>query len=147
MNFLYLNEQRNYELRRGTDPCKNNAFSGSGAGDSGGFSANQSKLRRHDKHSYLVRHIWLQPIDLTNSAMLKLTWTVINQCRRQPYFLYQTFIWNRVLARCMSWLISFAWASSSCKERKRVLQNEKFFLPAAGFELTAPGFGGQRRNH
>ena len=28
----------------GTDPCKNNAFAGSGAGNSGGFSAIQSKL-------------------------------------------------------------------------------------------------------
>ena len=27
-------------------------------------------------------------------------------------------IWNRVLARCISWLISFAWAYSSCEERE-----------------------------
>ena len=27
------------------------------------------------------------------------------------------------------------------------LQNEKFFLSTAGFELTTPRFGGQRRNH
>ena len=44
VHFLYLNEQRKYELRKGTDPCKNSAFAGSGAGDSDGFSANQSKL-------------------------------------------------------------------------------------------------------
>ena len=40
----------------------------------------------------------------------------------------------------MSRLISFALASSSCKERKRDLQNEKFFLPIAGLELTTFGF-------
>ena len=33
-------------------PCKNNAFAGSQRGDSGGFSANQSKLWRHGEHSY-----------------------------------------------------------------------------------------------
>ena len=36
-----------------TDPCKNNAFAGSEPGDSGGFSANQSKPWRHGEHSYL----------------------------------------------------------------------------------------------
>ena len=70
---------------------------------------------------------------------------MINHCRRQPYFLYRTFIWIRVLAWCMSRLISFARASSSCKEQD--LQNEKLFLPTAGFKLTTPGFWGQRRNH
>ena len=34
------------------DPCKNNAFDGSEQGDSGGFSANQSKPWRHGEHSY-----------------------------------------------------------------------------------------------
>ena len=43
---------------------------------------------------------------------------------------------------CMSWLISFAWISSSCKERKRDLQNEKFFLPTARLEVTTFGFRG-----
>ena len=38
--------------------------------------------------------------------------------------LYRTFIQYRVLARCMSWLILFAWASSSCKEPKRELQSK-----------------------
>ena len=33
-------------------PLKNNAFAGSQRGDSGGFSANQSKLWRHGEHSY-----------------------------------------------------------------------------------------------
>ena len=46
----------------------------------------------------------------------------------------------------MTWLISFAWASSSCKERKRDLQNEKFFLPTAGLELTTLWFWGHRLN-
>ena len=32
------------------DPCKNNAFDGSERGDSGGFSANQSKPWRHGEH-------------------------------------------------------------------------------------------------
>ena len=41
------------------------------------------------------------------------------------FFFYRTLILNRVLTRCMSWMISFARASSSCKERKRDLQNEK----------------------
>ena len=36
---------------------------------------------------------------------------------------------------CMSRLISFAWAISSCKEWKRELENEKF-LPTAGLEDT-----------
>ena len=35
-----------------TDPCKNNAFTGSERGVSGGFSANQSKPWRHGEHSY-----------------------------------------------------------------------------------------------
>ena len=79
-------------------------------------------------------------------AWLKLTWTVIYHCRRQPYFFWRIFIWNRVLARCMSWLISFALASSSCKERKRGLQNEKFFLPTAGIELTTSRLWSHRLN-
>ena len=62
------------------------------------------------------------------------------------FFFHRTFIWNRVLARCMSWLISFTLASWSCKERKRDLQNEKFFLPTAGLKLTTPGLRSQRRN-
>ena len=77
---------------------------------------------------------------------LKLTWTVIYDYKRQPYFFWRTFIWNMVLARCMSWLISFASASSSCKERKRDLQNEKFFLPTAGLELTTFGLRDHRLN-
>ena len=36
-------------------------------------------------------------------------------------------------------LLQTAWASSSCKERKRELQNETF-LRTAGFELTTLGF-------
>ena len=44
-------------------------------------------------------------------------------------FCYRTFIQNRVLARCMSWLISFAWTSSGCKERKRDLWNDFFSCP------------------
>ena len=35
-----------------TDPCKNNGFSGSERGYSGGFSANQSKPWRHGEDSY-----------------------------------------------------------------------------------------------
>ena len=35
-----------------TDPCKNNAFAGLERGDTGGFSANQSKLWHHGQHSY-----------------------------------------------------------------------------------------------
>ena len=41
---------------------------------------------------------------------------------------------------------SFTRASSSCEERKRDLQNEKFFLPTAGLELTTLGFWGHRLN-
>ena len=46
----------------------------------------------------------------------------------------------------LSWLISFAWASSSCKERKRDLQNEKFFLPTALLELMTFRLRGHRLN-
>ena len=42
----------NMSSGKGLTPCKNNAFAGSGAGDSGGFSANQSKLWRQGEHSY-----------------------------------------------------------------------------------------------
>ena len=38
-----------------TDPYKNNAFAESGAGDSGGFSSNQSKLWRLGEHSYMLQ--------------------------------------------------------------------------------------------
>ena len=34
------------------------------------------------------------------------------------FFLANLFFSNRVLARSMSWLISFAWANSGCKEQK-----------------------------
>ena len=70
--------------------------------------------------------------------IVKLTWTVIYYYWRQSYFFYRTFIQNRVLlARCMSWLISFALASSSCKDRKRELQNENF-LSTAGARTHDP---------
>ena len=52
---------------------------------------------------------------------------------------------NRVLARCTSWLISFAWDCSSCKERKWEFQNEKL-LNTARFELTILGFWSYGRN-
>ena len=47
---------------------------------------------------------------MAGRGLLKLTWKVINHWRRQPYFILANLFWNRVLARCMSWLISFAWA-------------------------------------
>ena len=86
------------------------------------------------------------PKPKTCRITLKLTWTVIYYNRRQPYFFQRTFIWNRVLAKCMSWLISFAWASSSCKERKQGLQNEKFILSTAELELTTFGLWNHRLN-
>ena len=46
----------------------------------------------------------------------------------------------------MSWLISFAWASSSSKDQKRGLQNEKFLLSTAGLEFTTLGLGSYRLN-
>ena len=49
----------------------------------------------------------------------KLKWSIIYHWRRQPYFFLANLYLNRVLARCMSWLISFAWANSSWKERKQ----------------------------
>ena len=51
---------------------------------------------------------------------LKLTWKVIHQWRRQPYFILANLFWIRVhvLARCMTWLISFAWAYQSCADRE-----------------------------
>ena len=57
------------------------------------------------------------------------------------------FISNRVLAKCTSWLISFALASKGCKERNRDLQNEQFCLPTAGLELTAFGLWSHYRKH
>ena len=39
-------------------------------------------------------------------------------CKQQPYFFYRAFIYNRVLTRCMSWLVSFARANWSCQERQ-----------------------------
>ena len=42
--------------------------------------------------------------------------------------------------RCMSCLISFAWASSSFRSGSEIKKkNEKFFLPTAGLELTTFG--------
>ena len=61
------------------------------------------------------------------------------------FIFYVTFIRNRVLAKRMSWLISFAWASSGCKDRTRDLQNEKFFLLTAGLELTNIGLWSHHR--
>ena len=98
-------------------------------------------LFTHNEHS-----LWYILLAWNISFKLKLTWTVTYHYRRQPYFFWQTFIWNRVLARCLSWFISFAWASSSCKERKRDLQNKKIFLLTAGLELTTFGFWSYRLN-
>ena len=67
-------------------------------------------------------------------------------CRRQPYFFYGILIKNRVLARCMSWLISFALAYLSCKKRKRKLQSEKF-LPTSGIKLTTIGLRSHYCDH
>ena len=52
---------------------------------------------------------------------LNLTWKVISHWRRQPYFILANLFWNRVLARCMSWLISFAWVYWSCADRESSL--------------------------
>ena len=52
------------------------------------------------------------------SSSLKLTWKVINHWRWQPYFILANLFWNRVLARCIAWLISFAWAYWSCACRE-----------------------------
>ena len=49
-------------------------------------------------------------LTLVQRRNLKLTWKVINHWTRQPYFILANLFWNRVLARWMSWLISFAWA-------------------------------------
>ena len=60
---------------------------------------------------------------------LKLTWTVIYKCKRQPNFFYRAFIKNRVLTRCMSWLVSFARANWRWKERELSENNKikKYF--------------------
>ena len=48
---------------------------------------------------------------------LKLSWTDVNYTILPPYlFFYKNLISNRVLTRCISLLILFAWAYSSCKE-------------------------------
>ena len=96
-------------------------------------------------HCVFFFYLFILPV--WSTSLFKANMNSDKPLQTAAIFLYRTFIWNRVLARCMSWLISFLWASSSCKERKLDLQNEKFFLPTAGFELTTPGFGGQRRNH
>ena len=38
-----------------------------------------------------------------------------------------------ILNSCISWLISFAWDYSNCKERESRITNENFF-PTVGFE-------------
>ena len=58
------------------------------------------------------------PSTLSRFCFLKLTWKVIYRWKRQPYFFLRTYFKNRVLARCMLWLISFARANPDCKERK-----------------------------
>ena len=72
---------------------------------------------------------------INHVEVLKLTWTVIYNCKRQPYFFYRAFIYNRVLTRCMSWLVSFARATWRCKERE-LNENNKMqkVLRTVGFE-------------
>ena len=52
--------------------------------------------------------------------IFELTWIAIYYCRRQPYFFYRTFIYNRVLGMCMPGLISFAWASRSGSQKNKM---------------------------
>ena len=56
------------------------------------------------------RSLFSNTVLLYHWRILKLTWKVINHWRRQPYFFLANLFWNKVLARCMSRLISFAWA-------------------------------------
>ena len=57
---------------------------------------------------------------------LKLTWKVINHWKRQPYFFLRTYFLNRVLARCMLWLISWAdGLTRAARSENLELQNEK----------------------
>ena len=61
-------------------------------------------------------------------------------------FFNPTFIENRQLARCMSCLISFAWAYSSWRVRETIITKKKF-LPTAGLELTTLGLRIHNHNH
>ena len=45
------------------------------------------------------------------------------------FFSSKSFSKKRVLARSMSWLISFAWAYSGCKERKPRITKWKILVP------------------
>ena len=64
-------------------------------------------------------HVKSKTLPATNIYALKFTWKVIYHGKWQPYFSCEPFFFkNRVLARSMSWLISFEWAYSGCKERK-----------------------------
>ena len=54
------------------------------------------------------------------------------------HFFHQTFFSNRVLARCMSWFISFALAYLSCKEREARITKCNI-LPLDGLEITIQG--------
>ena len=53
-------------------------------------------------------------------------------------FFYRTIILNRVFARCIPRLISFTWASSSCKKRKQDLRNLKKNLAHSGTRTHDP---------
>ena len=74
----------------------------------------------------LLNSYFLTDLLLNKPLLLKLTWTVINHCTRQPYFSSEFYI-NRVLARSMSWLISFAWAYSTCDKHKLRITKWKVF--------------------
>ena len=57
----------------GKEPTTNNAFAGSGTGDSGGFSANQSKPWRHSENSYIY----------SANYQLSLEWTLDPKTKMQ----------------------------------------------------------------
>ena len=65
---------------------------------------------------YFLHVVYCKSWTWSVKLYLKLTWKAINHWRRQPYFILANLFWNRVLARCMSCLISFAWAYKSCAD-------------------------------
>ena len=56
---------------------------------------------------------------------LKLTLKVIYHWKRQPYFFLANLFLKQGISSDMSWLISFAWANSGCKERKPIITKWK----------------------
>ena len=68
-------------------PCKNNAFAGSEWGDSGGFSANQSKPWRHGEHSYYKLSIQVCPHFMMTSRQSKQLASVHDCWYDIPYYL------------------------------------------------------------